>query len=203
MRPERIMMLAVLAFNLIFSMSDSALTPCSNASQDSGAATADEIVNAAIKSVNEDDWPTAESKFREAMRLEPKQALWHIQLTIALSQQKKWKEAFKEVDKLSELGAIDWLLTMNKKMPDGKVAFVNTEIFGDEQQGISRYLKAVKEKKNVASISEDIGNKLEAFAKQNKIALTYDISKFKNMRFASGKTPDVTADFIAYYNALY
>jgi Tfp pilus assembly protein PilF len=88
MRTERKWMLAVLALSLIFSVSDSALSRSGNSSQDSGAATttADEIVNAAIKSVNEDDWPTAESKFREAMRAEPKQALWHIQLTLALSQ---------------------------------------------------------------------------------------------------------------------
>ena len=67
-----------------------------------------------------------------------------------------------------ELGVMDWVLTINKNLPDGKVAFVNTETFRDEKQGILRYVKAVKEKKKVASVSNDIGTKLEDYAKRLK-----------------------------------
>jgi hypothetical protein len=124
-------------------------------------------------------------------------------LTLSLGQQKKWKEAFTELKRVVELRALDWLLTVNEKMPDGKVAYVNTEIFSDEKQGIQRYVKAVKEHKKLDSISQDIGNKLEAFARQHQVALSYDISKFKAKPFASGKTIDLTSEFIAYYNARY
>jgi hypothetical protein len=55
----------------------------------------------------------------------------------------------------------------------------------------------------VSSIAGDIGAKLDAFAKQHKTALMYDISKFKNVRFASGNTLDVTNEFIVHYNERY
>lgn len=171
--------------------------PIRHASQ----ATTEEVINVAQRAVVDDDWAKAESGFREAVRLEPKQGLWRIQLVLALGQQKKWKEAFKEIDTVVKGGAIDWLLAINKKLPDGKVAFVNTETFEDEKQGILRYLKALKENKNVDSVATDVGVKLDVFAKKNRVALIYDISKFKGMRFESGKTLDITQEFIAYYNS--
>lgn len=134
------------------------------------------------------------------MTLAPTQGLFRIQLVLALGQQKKWKAAQKEMVPLLRNGAVDWILSLNKELSDGKVAFVNTALFANEQHGISRYVSAVKEKKPVDLIAQDITAKLDAFAKQQKLALVYDISKFKKLAFESGKTVDVTADFIAYYN---
>jgi hypothetical protein len=204
MRHKKIFLLAALSFSLVSLFNDSAFSQTRNPSQSKGGAmTTEEAVRAGNKAIVEDDWANAELSFREAARLDSEQALWRIQLAIALGQQKKWKEAFKEVEESVRLGALDWLLTINEKMPDGKVAYVNTEIFGDEQQGISRYVKAVKENKKVKSVASDIGVKLEAFAKLHKLALIYDISKFRHLRFETGKTTDATSDFIAYYNKLY
>ena len=147
------------------------------------ASSLEEVIKVGNNSIIEGDWAKAESNFREAVRLEPRQTLWRIQLILALGQQKKWKEAFKEFDKVTELGVMDWVLTINEKMPDGSVAFVNTETFGDEKRGIFRYVKAVKERKKVNSISNDIGAKLADFAKRNNLALIYDVSRFKDTSF--------------------
>lgn len=202
MRRNRVVLLTTLAFNLICLIGASAFSQNSNQSQPTGKiATIEEAVDAGNKSIAEDNWALAESYFRQAIKFEPKQSLWHIQLLIALGQQKKWTEAFKEAEIVtSKLGVADWLLTANQEMPDGKVAFLNTDTFRDEKLGIVRYVKAVKERKKLDSISRDIGVKLDEFANQNKLALTYDISKFKNKPFVTGKTVDVTSDFIAYYN---
>ncbi|MBD0325369.1 MAG: hypothetical protein ICV68_03005 [Pyrinomonadaceae bacterium] len=61
----------------------------------------------------------------------------------------------------------------------------------------------MKENRKVKSVASDIGVKLEAFAQLHKLALIYDISRFRHMRFETGKTVDVTSDFIAYYNERY
>jgi hypothetical protein len=204
MSHKRIIKLTI-ALNLLLLTGITAFSQNSNQSQNSNKPPKiEEVVDAGNKSILEEDWVNAEPHFREAIKLEPKQTLWHIQLLIALGQQKKWKDAFKEMDTVViKLGAADWVLSINKKMQDGNVAFVNTEIFGDEQKGILRYVKAVKEKKKLDSVAEDIGVKLEEFAKLNKLALIYDISRFKNKPFEIGKTIDVTNDFIAYYNGRY
>lgn len=164
------------------------------------APTIEEVTKAANKAVVEGNWITAESYFREAVRLAPTQGVWRIQLVLTLGQQKKWKAAQKEMVPLLRNGAVDWILSLNEELSGGRVAFVNTADFANEQRGISRYVSAVKEKKPVDLISQDITAKLDAFAKQQKLALVYDISKFKNLPFERGKTVDVTADFIAYYN---
>jgi hypothetical protein len=202
---RKITILVAIAFNLIYLMSVSVLSQNTNQEQNlSKQDRLNEVVNAGNKSIVDDDWVNAEVHFREAVKLQPKQALWHIQLLITLGQQKKWKEAFKEMDTVvKELSAADWVLSINQKIPDGKVAIINTEIFGDEQNGIRRYVKAVKEKKKVDSVAKDIGVKIDEFAKLNNLALIYDIGRFKNMPFASGKTIDVTSDFIAFYNGRY
>jgi hypothetical protein len=174
-------------------MSDSARTP-------GQAPTLEEVTRAGNKAVVEGDWTTAEARFREAVKLAPTQGFWRIQLVIVLGQLKKWKAAFAEMEPLLRGQAIDWILTFDQKLPDGKVAFVNTALFGDERRGITRYVAAVREKKNVDSVARDIGVKLEAYAKEHGIALIYDISKFKNLPFESGQTLDATPDFIAYYN---
>jgi hypothetical protein len=204
MSGNKVVRLAVLAFSLVGLMSASALGQSGNPQRTTAKpANAEEVIDAALKAAGEGDWASAESNFREAKRLEPNRGLWRVQLTLALGQQKKWKEAFAELDATVKLGAADWVLTINPKLPDGKVAFINTDIFGDDKQGIARYVKAVKEGKKVDSVAKDIGVKLDAFAKQNNLALIYDISRFKDMPFESGKTLDATTDFIAFYNALY
>ncbi len=204
MSRARIILLAIVSLNLMCLMSVAALSQDSKQSRKTDKqATAGEVVSAGNKAIEEDDWATAETNFREAMRLEPKQALWRIQLMIALGQQMKWKEAFKELDKLMQLEVVSWVLSVNEKLPEGKVAFVNTEMFRDDKLGILRYINAVKEKKKVNSVSEDIGAKLSDFAKKRNLALIYDISIFKGTSFATGKTIDVTSDFITFYNERY
>jgi hypothetical protein len=160
----------------------------------------EEVTKAGREAIRDGDWARAESHFREAVKIAPTQGFWRIQLVIVLGQQKKWKAAFDEMAPLSRNRAIDWIVAVNQKLPDGKVAFVDTAIFGDEQKGLTRYVEAVKEKKNVDSVWRDIRVKLDAFARQRKIALMYDNSKFKAMPFESGNTTDLTSDFITYYN---
>ena len=203
MRPGKMILLTSLALCLIafqclvvFSQNSSAPTE-----QDSQS-TIEEVVGAGHKAAVEGDWATVESKFREALRLEPDEAQWRIQLLIALGQQKKWKDAFKEMDTVViKQGVADWLLTINQKMADGQVAYINTNTFRDEQLGIQRYVKAVREKKKTDAVARDIGVKMDEFAKQRKLALIYDISKLKDKAFESGKTLDVTSEFISFYNA--
>jgi hypothetical protein len=203
MRRPKIRLLIVIAFNVLLVMSHSAFSESGKPSRTfSQAATLEEIIAAGNKAIKEGDWAKAEPHFREAIRLEPMQGLWRVQLLFVLCQQKKWKEAWAEVEIIMQRGDVSWVLVINQKMKDGNVAFINTEVFGDEQKGITRYVKAVKEKKKTDSIAADIGKKLDAFARQNKIALIYDISKLKDPRFESGNTTDVTSDFIAYYNGL-
>jgi hypothetical protein len=198
-RQTRLLSLALTSLFLINSSTFSNTSYPANTLQ--AAATVEEVTKAANKAVVEGNWATAESNFREAVRLAPTQGLWRIQLVLALGQQKKWKAAQKEMIPLLRNGAVDWILSLNKELSDGKVAFVNTAVFANEQRGISRYVAAVKEKKPVDLIAQDITAKLDAFAKQQKLALVYDISKFKKLPFESGQTVDVTADFIAYYNS--
>lgn len=202
MRQRRLMLLSVVALNVLCLMNHSASSESRRPTQTlSQAATIEEVTKAGNKAIVEGDWASAESHFREAVRLAPTQGFWRIQLVLVLGQQKKWKAAFDEMNPLLRSGAVNWVLTFNEKLTDGKVAFVNTEVFRNEQKGITRYVEAVKAKKKTDSVSYDIGVKLGAFAKEHKIALIYDISKFKGMPFESGSTADVTSDFIAYYNA--
>lgn len=201
MRNERSILLTTLTIAILSLMINSAFSRSSNPARTlNQAATIEEITKTGSKAIREGDWVSAESRFREAVRLAPAQGFWRIQLVVVLGQQKKWKAAFEEMDPLLRNRAVDWILTVNHKLPDGKVAFVNAEAFGDEHQGITRYVKAVKEKEKVDSVSRDIRVKLNAYAKQHKVALMYDISKFKSLPFESGSTTDVTSDFIAYYN---
>lgn len=197
-RQTRLISLALTSLFLINNSTFSKTSSPQNTLQ--GAPTIEEATRAANKAVVEGDWATAESNFREAVRLAPTQGLLRIQLVLALGQQKKWKAAQKEMIPLVRNGAVDWVLSLNEELSGGKVAFINTAVFANEQRGISRYVAAVKEKKPVDLISRDITAKLETFAKQQKLALVYDISKFKSLPFESGKTLDVTTDFIAYYN---
>ena len=162
------------------------------------AASLEDVTRAGNKAIVEGDWAAAESHFREAVRLAPRQGFWRIQLVLVLGQQKKWKAAFVELDPLLRGGADDWILTLEQKLLDGKVGFVNTETFGHEQYGIPRYAKALKENKP-DEVLQDIRIKLGAFGRKHKFALIYDISKLKSLPFESGKTVDVTSDFIAYY----
>ncbi len=161
----------------------------------------EEITKAGNAAIAAGDWTRAESYFRQAVKLAPKHGFWRIQLVLVLGQQKKWKAAFEEMEPLARNGATDWIVTMNRNLPEGKVAFIDTGQFRNERDGITRYVDALKKAVDVTSLARDIGVKLDAFADEHKIALIYDISKFKALPFERGKTLDVTSEFIAYYNS--
>ena len=160
----------------------------------------EEVTKAGNAAIAGGDWSRAESFFRQAVKLAPKQGFWRIQLVLTLGQQRKWKAAFEEMEPLAKYGALDWVVTANRNLPDGQLAFIDSERFRNEQTGITRYVKALKEKSDVDAVARDIGVKLDAFADENKLAVIYDISKFKALPFEKGNTPDVTDQFIAYYN---
>lgn len=164
------------------------------------SATLEAATQAGDKAIREGDWARAETHFREAVSLAPTQGFWRIQLVLVLGQQKKWKAALAELEPLARHGALDWIVTLNRKVTDGGVAFVNTETFLDERQGIPRYVKALRQFAQVDAVSRDIKVKLETFAREHKLTLLYDISKFKDLPFERGRTTDLTGDFIAYYN---
>lgn len=200
MRHKRLAQLFI-ALTLLSSTIDSAFSRSSYPARTlSQAATIEEVTKAGNEAIRVGDWAKAESHFREAVRLAPTQGIWRIQLVLVLGQQKKWKAAFTEMAPLLRNRATDWILTSNEKLQDGRLAFVNTEVFGDEEKGITRYVQAVKGKQKTDKISYDVGVKLESFARQHKIALLYDVSKFKRLPFESGNITDVTNDFITYYN---
>lgn len=160
----------------------------------------DEVSRAGNAAIAAGDWPRAESFFRHAVKLAPKQGLWRIQLVLSLGQQRKWKSAFEEMEPLAPYGALDWIVTANRNLTEGKVAFIDSAKFRREGDGITRFVAALNEKTDVDSVTRDIGVKLDAFADENKLALIYDISKFKTLPFEKGNTLDVTNQFIAYYN---
>lgn len=161
----------------------------------------EEITKAGNAAIATGDWARAESHFRKAVKLAPKQGLWRIQLVLVLGQQKKWKAAFAEIEPLARHGATDWIVTTNQNLPDGKVAFIDSDRFRNERDGIPRYVAALKKSSDAKAVAQDIGVKLDAFADEKKIALVYDINKFKTLPFEKGQTLDATSDFIAYYNS--
>ena len=161
----------------------------------------EEITKAGSAAIAAGEWGRAESHFRKAVKLAPKQGLWRIQLVLVLGQQKKWKAAFEEMEPLARHGATDWIVTTNQNLPDGKVAFIDSDRFRNERDGIPRYVAALKKGSDAKTVAQDIGVKLDAFVDKNKIALVYDINKFKALPFEKGKTFDATSDFIAYYNS--
>lgn len=165
------------------------------------SANLEEVTKAGNAAIAAGDWRRAESHLREAVKLAPNQGFWRIQLVLVLGQQKKWKAAFEEMEPLARNGATDWIVTMNRNLPDGKVAFIDSRQFRNERDGITRYVDALKKATDVAPLARDIGVKLDAFADEHKIALIYDISKFKTLSFERGNTLDVTSEFIAYYNS--
>ena len=160
----------------------------------------EQITKAGNAAVAAGEWRRAESYFRQALELAPNQGFWRIQLVLVLGQQKKWKNAFEEMAPLARNGAVDWLITFNRNLPDGKVAFIDTSKFADERAGITRYVRALKDKTATTAITRDISVKFDTFADEHKIALLYDISKFRKLPFEKGTTLDVTDDYIAYYN---
>lgn len=161
----------------------------------------EEITKAGNAAIAAGDWARAESHFRQAVKLAPKQGFWRIQLVLVLGQQKKWKAAFEEMEPLARNGATDWIVTANRNLPDGKVAFIDSDRFRNERDGIPRYVAALKTASDVKAVAQDIGVKLDAFADEHKMALVYDINKFKALPFERGRTLDATSDFIAYYNS--
>jgi hypothetical protein len=59
----------------------------------------------------------------------------------------------------------------------------------------------LKKEIDANAVAQDIGVKFDAFADEHKLALVYDISKFRKLPFEKGRTLDATRDFIAYYNS--
>jgi hypothetical protein len=161
----------------------------------------EEITKAGNAAIAAGDWVRAESHFRQAVKLAPKQGFWQIQLVLALGQQKKWKAAFEEMEPLARNGATDWIVAANRNLPDGKLAFIDSDRFRNERDGIPRYVAALKKASDVKAVAQDIGVKIDAFADEHKIALVYDINKFKALPFEKGTTLDATSDFISYYNS--
>ena len=157
-------------------------------------------------------------------------------------------------------------------VPDSKIAFVDTEAFGDQKAGIARFISALrtlqselkpkqdellaiqakmqqlakdidtlsrtavvdpktiqakqdeaarlerelKYKKEdfdaltqkrygeaIGPISADIGKELEVFANQRGITMVLDVSKLLPAILTAKNEMDITAAFIAYYNAKY
>ena len=166
-----------------------------------GSLSLEETTKAGNAAIAAGDWAHAESHFRQAVKLAPKQGFWRIQLVLVLGQEKKWTAAFEELKPLARNGATDWIVTMNRNLPDGKVAFIDSERFRNERDGIPRYVAALKNASEAEAVAQDIGVKLDAFADEHKLALVYDIHKFKALPFEKGTTLEVTNDFIAYYNS--
>ncbi len=161
----------------------------------------EEITKAGNAAIAAGDWARAESHLRKVVKLAPKQGLWRIQLVLVLGQQKKWKAAFEEMEPLARHGATDWIVTTNRNLPDGKVVFIDSDRFRNDRDGIPRFVAALKNENDAKAVAQDIGVKLDAFADKNKIALVYDMKKFKSLSFEKGTTVDATSDFIAYYNS--
>jgi Skp family chaperone for outer membrane proteins len=90
--------------------------------------------------------------------------------------------------------------TASVKAPASKIAFVNTDIFKDQQAGILKYIEAIKKGKSVDKISKDIGQSLTDFARQNGITLILDISKLTGSIKYSDEQLDVTRIFISHFN---
>src|SRR5260370_32779963 len=65
----------------------------------------EEITKAGNAAIAAGDWIRAESHFRQAVKLAPKQGFWRIQLVLVLGQQKKWKAAFEEMEPLARVRA--------------------------------------------------------------------------------------------------
>jgi Skp family chaperone for outer membrane proteins len=73
------------------------------------------------------------------------------------------------------------------------------ELQGKQQQAQQAVAQAQQEKQ--APISAQVGKSLEAFAKERDISLLIDVAKLGEGLLVARPEIDLTADFIAYYNA--
>ena len=90
--------------------------------------------------------------------------------------------------------------SINTSVPESKIAFVDTGAFGDQREGILKYIEAVKSGKDVDKVSKDVGRSLDAFANQHGITMILDISKLAPAILTVNPSMDITKAFITNYN---
>lgn len=115
-----------------------------------------------------------------------------------LAIQAKMQQLAKDIDSLSKTGVVDPKTIQAKQ---------------DEAARVERELKYKKEDFDaltqkrygevIGPISTDIGRELEVFANQRGITMVLDVSKLLPAILTAKNEMDITAAFIAYYNAKY
>jgi tetratricopeptide (TPR) repeat protein len=151
------------------------------------------------------EWENAEGVFRTAIRIDPNNALYHIALIFALSNEHHKTDIIPEVRACARLQATSWLLSINEVQSPARIAYVHTERFGDESKGILKYVRAKKEgDKAIKSVAGSIGKALDQFAKEHSIGLIVDEDELLKLsaKIEMGSASDVTAEFIDYFNRL-
>jgi hypothetical protein len=152
------------------------------------------------------EWENAEGVFRTAIRIDPNNALYHIALIFALSNEHHKTDIIPEVRTCAQLQATSWLLSINEVTSPARIAIVHTERFADESKGILKYVRAKKESdKAIKSVAGSIGKALDQFAKEHSIGLIVDQDELQKLsaKIETGKASDVTAEFIDYFNRLH
>ena len=151
------------------------------------------------------EWENAEGVFRTAIRTDPENAVYHIALIFALSNEHRKTDIIPEVRACARLQAIGWLLSINMVPSPARIAYVHTERFADESKGILKYVRAKKEgDKEIKSVAGSIGKALDQFAKEHSIGLIVDQDELQKLsvKIEMGTASDVTAEFIDYFNRL-
>jgi Skp family chaperone for outer membrane proteins len=116
-------------------------------------------------------------------------------------------------DQLDELGKLDARIKANEielATSDSGQDPTVTQTKQEEVRRLKRELerkrkdaKAAYEKRSekvIGSVSIDIGNALQSYAKERDIAYLLDSSVFPKARFLADKSVDVTQDFVSTYN---
>ncbi|MDX6712728.1 MAG: hypothetical protein QOH96_3744 [Blastocatellia bacterium] len=151
------------------------------------------------------EWENAEGVFRTAIRIDPNNALYHIALIFALSNEHHKTDIIPEVRTCVRLQAKSWLLSVNEVPSPSRIAYVYTERFADESKGILKYVRAKKEGDDARkSVAGNIGIALDQFAKEHSIGLIVDQDELQKLssKIEMGTASDVTAEFIDYFNKL-
>ena len=151
------------------------------------------------------EWENAEGVFRSAIRIDPENALYHIALIFALSNEHHKTDIIPEVRTCARLQATTWLLSINEVPTPARIAYVHTERFADESKGILKYVRAKKNgDKAIKSVAGSIGKALDQFAIEHSIGLIVDEDQLQKLsaKIEMGTASDVTAEFIEYFNKL-
>jgi len=151
------------------------------------------------------EWENAEGVFRTAIRIDPNNALYHIALIFALSNEHHATDIIPEVRTCARLQATSWLLSINEVPSPARIAYVHTDRFADKSKGILKYVRAKKEgDKAIKSVAGSIGKALDQFAKAQSIGLIVDADEMLKLpnKIEMGTATDVTAEFIDYFNRL-